>query len=217
MKIDLVRPSRPRIVRYFVLENDVDTIVHVSANDQRKLLFGILANFGLFLVQHKNHSDRVDNRGGFRRRRLEGNRQRNGMNRVELARRIFRTQTPRPLLARLGLLRASRSIFAYTERFQPRCSTMIRREGRPLPKMWTQPGEREFPGLRIERNCRTLQRGRRLVVRPLVWRLRLVERLRAVPLPIHHRRVMRLGLLHLIFRLARQPLRRQHVLDPILD
>jgi hypothetical protein len=38
MKIDLVCPSRPRIVRNFVFENDVDTIVHVSANDQRKLL-----------------------------------------------------------------------------------------------------------------------------------------------------------------------------------
>ena len=48
-------------------------------------------------------------------------------------------------------------------------------------------------------------------------RLRLVQRQSPFPLPVHHRRVVSLRLLDLIFRLARQALRRHHVFDPVLD
>ena len=46
---------------------------------------------------------------------------------------------------------------------------------------------------------------------------RLIESQGTLPLPIHHRRIVSLCLLHLIFRLPRQSLRRKHVLNPILD
>src|SRR6185295_18873808 len=109
--------------------------------------------------------DGIHDRGGFCGCRLQGNRQRNGMDREELARRIFRTEAPGPLLARLGLLRAPGAVLSYTERFQPWRAAMIRGKGRPLPEMRAEPRKREFACSRIKCNGRTFQRSRRLIVR----------------------------------------------------
>ncbi len=217
MEVDLVRPSRPRIVRDFVLEDHVDAIMHVAANHQGNLLLGILADFFFLFVQHVDHADRVHDRGGLRRRRLESDRQRDRVDREELPRSILRTEAPGPLLARLRLFCASGPVFANPEGLQPGRPAVIRRERRPLPEVRTQPGKRQLAGLRIESDRRTLVRRRRHIVRPLVRRFRFVEGLRAVPLPVHDRRIVGLGLLHLILGLAGQALRRQHVFDPILD
>ena len=139
------------------------------------------------------------------------------MRREELSWSVFRTEAPWPLLTRLSRLGALCAILSHVERFQPWCSTVVWCEGRTLPKMRSQPGERELPSLRIERDRRTLQWSRRYIVRPLMRCFRLIESQGPLPLPIHDRGIMRLCLLDLVFRLPWETLRRQHVFDPILN
>ena len=133
----------------------------------------------------------------FVRRRLERDRQGDGVVVKNFRGAFSGHKTPRTLLTRLGRLSISCPIVPHVERFQPWRTAVIRRKGWPLPEMRTQPGERQLARLRIKRDRQALQRSRRHIVGPLVWSLRLIERQCPFPLPIHDRWIVRLGLLEL--------------------
>ena len=158
MKVDLVRPPGPRIVRNFIFEDDVHTIVDVTANDQRYLLLWVAANFCFLFVQHIEHGDRIDECRRLCRCRLQGHRQGDRMDRKELPRSILRAQAPRTLRTGLRWFSVPCPVLANTERLQPGSPTMVRGKRRTLSEVRTQPRERQLAGLRIKRDRRPLQR-----------------------------------------------------------
>ena len=94
----------PRIIFQLALIDDVNTVLHVSTNDQRKLLRSILADLGFLFMQHIKQATWIDDRRRLGRRPLQGNRQGDRMDVELLDRRAFRTKTPWALLSRLGRL-----------------------------------------------------------------------------------------------------------------
>ena len=156
VKVDLVRPTGPRIVWNFIFEDDVHAIIDVTANDQRHLLLWIAPNLCLLFMQHIDHADRINQRrriccGWFQR---DG--QRDGVSREEFPRSILRTQTPWTLFTGFRWLSALGTILSHMERLQPRSPTMVRGKGRTLSEVRTQPGKRQLAGLRIKCDRRPL-------------------------------------------------------------
>ena len=217
MQVRLAGEPLPRIIFQLALIDDVNTVLHVSTNNQRKLLRSILSDLSFLFMQDIEQAARIDDRRRLGRRRLQGNRQGDCVDVEFLDRRSFRTETPWPLLSRPRRLGRVAAVITPVDRFQPGRAAVARREWHPSAEMRPQPWPREFSTPRIEENLLPLARRRRLVVHPFVRRFRLGESLGSVPSPFVDGRVIGQGLFLFRVLMSWLTLRRHLHLNPILD
>ena len=147
--------------------------------------------------------------------------------------RAWRTQTPTSLLTRFGATRifhigtTSRTtrfrlgnnpwVGLHMERLQPGSTTMVTGKRNALTKMRRHVRPCQFTGQWAELDRMPLARMRRLELRIFIRRFPLGQRLIPFPSVVPNRTVIGQNLPLLVIGMTRSTLRRQHVLNPVLD
>ena len=214
-------------------QQKVHAVVHVSADDKRQGFLGVRLDRGHVLVDDVDQAVLVDDRLGVAVRPGKFDRGVDEVQVVLLAAGAFRAQAPTALFtgfrrgaafhARVGTATAGfrlgddRVIPQVMERLKPRSTAMVTRERHALAKMRRHVRPRQLAVYRVKLHRETLARNRRGEFRHRVGRFTLRQGLVAVPAVIPDRTVVSQNLPLLIVGVARLTLRRQHLLDPVLD
>src|SRR5690349_15897463 len=136
MDIDLGRLEiRVVVVVPLAGEDQIDAVIHVGANDRRKLEIVVGSGQALLFVEHIDQTVLVDDWWLFALLLGQGDRHPQEVEVVKLPIRVFWAETPPSLLARLGRFGSPFAIAVLMYRFEPGRTVMVRRERHTLAVM----------------------------------------------------------------------------------
>ena len=221
MDVDLGRLEiRVIIVVPLARQQQVHAVIHVGADDRRKLQIVVGPGQTFFFMQHVDQAVLVDHGRLFPLLLGQGNRHADKVNVVVLPIGVVGAETPSALLARLCRLRGPFTVRILVNRLQPGRAVMVRRERCPLAEVRFEERPGHLGRRRVKENSRSgtvipLRRPRILWI--LSGTFPLAPGNVAIPLPVPHGRIVGHNLALLIVRVAGLTLRRDKHFDPILD